>query len=280
MFKAAVSFLICIAALASCQFQAGNEEAMAANGRPMRIVSLDYCADQYVLALVDREQILALSPDSQKSFSFLKDKAKGIRQVRPNAEDILAMQPDLVVLSYGGGPKAADFFKRAGVPVAQVGWANDLSAVRSVLEDMSAALAAEERGRALLDDFDRRLAKIEPQATPRTVMYLTAGGVTSGSGTLIDEMFRAAGLLNFETSTGWRSIPLERLAVEQPDIVAPAFFSADTLSQNGWSAARHPVAMRQLQQKPVVELDSAWTSCGAWFLINGIEALANAEMSP
>ena len=32
--------------------------------RPMRIVSLDYCADQYVLKLVDRERILAVSPDA------------------------------------------------------------------------------------------------------------------------------------------------------------------------------------------------------------------------
>ena len=56
-------------------------------GKPMRIVSLDYCADQYVLKLADREQILAISPDATGDFSYMREAARGVPTVRAAAED-------------------------------------------------------------------------------------------------------------------------------------------------------------------------------------------------
>ncbi|MCA8893462.1 MAG: ABC transporter substrate-binding protein, partial [Hyphomonas sp.] len=69
-------------------------------------VSLDYCADQYVLKLADREQILAISPDGDKEFSYMHEAAEDVPTVRPVAEDVLVLKPDLVVRAYGGGPNA------------------------------------------------------------------------------------------------------------------------------------------------------------------------------
>jgi len=43
---------------------------------PQRIISLDYCADQYVLRLIDRERIAALSPFATartRSYHLLSD---------------------------------------------------------------------------------------------------------------------------------------------------------------------------------------------------------------
>jgi len=63
--------------------------------RPTRIVSLDFCADQYVLKLADRENILALSPEAVMAHSYMRTKAEGMPSVRPLAEDAIALQPDL-----------------------------------------------------------------------------------------------------------------------------------------------------------------------------------------
>lgn len=103
---------------------------------------------------------------------------------------------------------------------------------------------------------------------------MTPAGVTSGPGTLIHEMLLAAGLHNFETRPGWHPLPLERLAYEQPDIVAAAFFDERTDHPALWSAMKHPVARRQISDLPTVNLQGAWTSCGGWFLVDAIEALA------
>ena len=100
--------LILALVLAACG--QGLEPTASPSDRPMRIVSLDFCSDQYVLKLADRAQILALSPDAGREFSFMREAAAGLPTVRPVAEDVLILQPDLVIRSYGGGPKAGVFF--------------------------------------------------------------------------------------------------------------------------------------------------------------------------
>jgi len=245
----------------------------------MRIVSLDYCADQYVLKLADPEQVLAVSPDAGSDFSYMRGAAKGFPTLRPVAEDILTRKPDLVVRSYGGGPNISGLLERAGIPVLQVGWVSAIegeasgSVVASV-RDMAAGLGQVERGEALVAEFEDRLTQLTAREKGETALYLTAAGVTTGVGSLVHDMLVAAGYENFQDQPGWRSIPLERLVYDQPDVVASAFFGNRSASQNTWSAARHPIAKAQLSEDKLVALDGAWTSCGAWFVIEAIEALA------
>jgi len=240
-----------------------------------RIVSLDYCADQFVLKLLPRERILALSPDATARYSYMRAHAGGIPQVRPVAEDVLTIQPDLIVRSYGGGPRAALFFEHAGVPVLQVPYANDFTGIRNNIQFMADAFGAPERGREIIADMNDRLQAIANTPQQRRALYMTPSGATTGPGTLIHEMFSAAGLSNFQRDAGWRAIPIERLAYEQPDLVATAFFGDNTDQTARWSAMRHPVAKQLLLNKPTVVLEGAWTSCGGWFLLDAIEALAD-----
>lgn len=243
-------------------------------GRSMRIVSLDYCADQYVLKLVGRDRIAAVSPDAAAEFSYMRAAAAGLRQVRPTAEDVILLRPDLVVRSYGGGPNAAAMFERAGVPVLQLGYAEDLAGVRRVLVETSAGLREAARGAAVAAAFDARLAALRRRAGARTALYVTPGGVTSGPGSLVDLMLRAGGLDNFQKAPGWGPLPLERLAYERPDVVAAAFFDTRWNRPDPWSAAAHPVVGRALAGRPTAELPGAWTACGGWFVLDAVEKLA------
>ncbi len=248
-------------------------------GRPMRIVSLDYCADQYVLKLADREQILAVSPDAPKDFSYMREAARGLRTARPVAEDVLLLQPDLVARLYGGGPNATAFFRRAGVPVLQLGRPPDasggeLDAIPDIIRRAADALGRPERGAALAAEFRARLDALSPRAAGKTALYATPAGATTGPGSLVHEMLLAAGLENFQRRPGWRPLPLERLAYERPDLVAAAFFDSAAGPVNHWSAARHPVARRRLAEADAVPLRGAWTACGGWFVLDAVEALA------
>jgi iron complex transport system substrate-binding protein len=246
-----------------------------ARGEGMRIVSLDYCADQYVLELADKDEIVALSPEAERRFSYLREKAAGFPMVRPRMADVLALRPDIVVRSYGGGPGAALFLEQAGVRVVQLGYPQDLGGVRSEVLRIGEELGSPNAAHALIEQYDSRLARLGGQGDePLQVMYMTPTGVTAGPGTLIDEVLRAAGLANFQTRPGWNPIPLERLAYEQPDLVAASFFESDTYQIDHWSAARHPIARLQMEEKPVAMLDGAWTSCGAWFMLDAVEVLS------
>lgn len=272
MIARAALALALAAGLASC----GAEREARAPARPLRVVSLDYCADQYVLELLDRDRIAAVSPDAAKPFSYKRRAAAGLPQVAPRAEDVLLLRPDLVVRSYGGGPEAARFFAAAGVPVLQIGYAEDLAGVRARLVEVAEGLGEGARGRALAARIDARLAALGGAARPARALYMTPGGVTSGPDTLVDALMKAAGLANFEARPGWHALPLERLARERPDLVAWASFGRGTTHIDAWSAARHPIARAQLAGRPVVALDGAWTSCGGWFVLDAVEALARA----
>ncbi len=279
--------LIALIAFAFAGCKAGEEvggasvDAVSPRGKPTRIVSLDYCADQFVLKLADRENILALSPDAGKNFSYMRAAAAGIPTVKATAEDVLVLQPDLVVRSYGGGPNAASFFERAGVPVLNVGWTSQLDgpgpdSIPSVIEQMAAGLGEPDRGAVLIAEFRRRLSAIEREHETKTALYITPSGFTTGSGSLMHEMVLAAGFENFESKPGWRPMPLERLAYEQPDIAVTAFFEEDFEYLDAWSAIRHPIARKLLDQKDTVPLHGAWTACGTWFVMDAIETMAAA----
>ena len=242
--------------------------------RAMRIVSLDYCADQFVLKLVDRDRVVAISPDGVKDFSYMREVAVGYPTVRPRAEDVLALQPDLIVRSYGGGPEAVRFFERAGVPVLQVGYSPDIETIQSVIIAMGEGLDEADRAEALVARMQARLEALTPHTPGTTSLYMTPSGFTTGEGSLIHEMLIAAGLENFQDQPGWRSLPLERLAYEQPDQVAAAFFGSFTNHPDAWSPMRHPIARAQLRERPTVGLEGAWTACGGWFILDAIEALS------
>ena len=246
-------------------------------GEPQRVVSLDYCADQYVLRFAHREAIAALSPDAGKRFSYMRAEAQGLPTVRPRAADVLALEPDLVVRSYGGDADVVGFLEELGVPVVQIGFPQTLAEVRDEVVRVGGALGAPGEAERVAADMAHRLAALPPPAEPRRrALYMTPGGVTSGEGTLVHDMLAAAGYANFQRRPGWNPLPLERLAYEAPDVVAAAFYEGDAGATDRWSAARHPIARAQLENLPVVSLEGAWTSCGGWFLVDAVEALAAA----
>ncbi|MEM9738833.1 MAG: ABC transporter substrate-binding protein [Pseudomonadota bacterium] len=240
------------------------------NDRPMRIISLDYCADQFVLKFAERDQILAVSPHAGEDFSFMRDAALGVPSVRSSAEDVLALKPDLVVRAYGGGPGASALFERAGIPVLDVGWSPDMAAVRANTLRMATGLGQTQKGEALVAEMDARLAALSG-SLDMTALYTTPGGVTPGPGGLVGEMMDLAGFENFETRPGWHPLPLERLAYGLPDVFVFAEFEGGA---GPWSAARHSIFKSAMKASHVVEIEGAWTACGGWFIVEAVEVLA------
>jgi iron complex transport system substrate-binding protein len=275
--RLAAAGLAALAVLVLTGCASASERSAIRDETPQRIVSLDYCADQYVLRFADRDAILALSPYAGERFSYMRAEAEGLPMVRPRTADILALQPDLVVRSFGGGADVVPFLEELGVPVVQIGFPQTIAEVREEVLRVGGALGAGGEAQRVAADMDRRLAALpEPPGKARTALYMTPGGMTSGEGTLVHEILRTAGLANFQDRPGWNTLPLERLAYEHPDVVAAAFYEGAESQGDSWSAARHPVARAQLENRPVVPLEGAWTSCGGWFLIDAIEALSHA----
>lgn len=250
--------------------------AGAAHAAPERIVSLDYCADQFVLALADRDQIAAVSVGARRDDSYFARQARGLRQTRGTLEEVLALRPDLVVRNWGGPWDAEAVYARFQIPVLQVGNSPDFTAARADLLAAAAKLGHLERGEALARDLDLRLARLRVGQSHAPVMYLSGGGAVAGRDTMMDAVIAAAGGRNVRDETGWQVLPLERLVEMPPALIAMAFFDSGRDRVNAWSPSRHPVLRRALAGARTVRLPPATVSCEAWFAVDAAEAIAAA----
>ena len=77
---------------------------LPAQARPLRVMALDQCADQYVLALAPDAE-LALSPRADDPDAWLRREAAGHRRLRPTLEAAVGFKPDVVVRYWGGEPR-------------------------------------------------------------------------------------------------------------------------------------------------------------------------------
>ena len=248
-----------------------------AQAEPHRIVSLDYCADQFVLALADRDQIAAVSRGAARDDSYYRARAIGLRQVRPTLEESLALHPDLVVRTWGGPWDASVAYGRFHVPVLQLGDAADFAQARTQLLQAAHVLGHDDRGATLAHDLDLRLARLRanaPAVAP-PVMYLSAGGATPGPGVMMDAVIRVAGGRNIASAPSWNVLPLERLAVTPPALVATVFFDTGRTQMNSWSPSRHPAFRAALARTRTVSLPAASVSCEAWYAIDAAEIIAH-----
>jgi iron complex transport system substrate-binding protein len=256
---------------------ADDTAAPVAAARPLRVASIDYCADQFLLKLADRAQIAAVSIDADKDFSYMRNAAAGLTRIRPTAEDILSVRPDLVIRSYGGGPQAPGLLASARVPVVQLGFAQDMAGVRANIRAVAAALGDRARGELLIARMDATWAQAARPAGDIQAMYMTAGGATAGEGAFVADLMHHAGLSVMATHHGWAEIPLELLAYRTPDVVIAAFFNTRASAVQTWSPARHPVAQAKLAARPSLMVDGAMTACGGWFLADLALAMAEAR---
>jgi iron complex transport system substrate-binding protein len=256
--------------------------ALPADAEPRRIVSLDYCADQFVLALADRAQIAALSRGARRDDSYYRDRAAGLRQARPTLEEVLALRPDLVVRNWGGPWDAEQVYARFDVPVLHVGGAPDFAAARADLLNAAQTLGQPGRGETLARDLDLRLARLRDRAQSNAapVMYLSAGGAVAGSGTLMNAVIEAAGGHNLRSEASWTLLPLELMVETPPVLVALGFFDSGREQVNAWSPSHHPALRRALADARTVRLPPDAIACEAWYAIDAAEIIAAALRAP
>ena len=239
-----------------------------------RVVSLDQCADQYVLALSPREAIVGLSPRAVAPDSYLRDKAAGLPRIRATAEDVLAARPTVVVRSWGGSPALDAALARRGVRTLKIEEAAGFDDVRANVRRVAAGLDARAAGEAIFAGMDAKLAGGRGAWRGAKGLYLTSALFSAGHGTLIDAMLRAAGIDPVVPRSGYAAVSLERLTLSPPSLLVLGFFEGTSLSR--WAPGRTASFQRLAAHSRRVTLPATILGCPAWFAADGVEALAKA----
>ena len=238
--------------------------AGAVEARPLRVMALDQCADQYVLALRPDAE-LGLSPRADDPDSWMREAAAGRQRIRPTLEAAIAFEPDVVVRYWGGEPRLLARLKAKGTQIITISDANTFNEIKENISTVSQGLGVPGRGEALAARMHATLQRAAPEpATPqRSALYLTAGGFTAGKGTLMDAILAAAGLRNAAAKPFLAPVSVERIALFPPARFVLGFFDQPRSDWRG--PGRHPVVQRAAKGRIAARLPSAALTCPAWF---------------
>jgi iron complex transport system substrate-binding protein len=244
----------------------GGGEASGAGAVPRRIVSLNLCADEYLIALADRDQIAGLTFNAvNPDMSTVAEEARGLPLVKGSAEEVLVLKPDLVV----------------GMPAPRIGptpyrtldlqTADSLADIEREIRKVAVAVGHPDRGEALIARMEADLATAPRAGRGRVGAYYQRRGYLTGAGTLVDEIMARAGLVNLASRLG--KAPLYHLSVEEMVAARPDFLiveaATDRVTDQGVEMLHHP-ALRDI---PRLRLPEAWTVCGGPAYVRAVRSL-------
>jgi iron complex transport system substrate-binding protein len=236
---------------------AGFLSAQPAFAAPQRIISTFLCTDEYVFRLVPRARIAALSflaADTHPVVSTIRDKVNGIRLTRGSAEEVMSLEPDLVVMYRGTNPRLKAQLMESHIPFVEVAWANSLADIRVVTRDLGASLGASQRAAELIAQMDKELAAasaIASHSPVRTLIYEPNGYANSGGVT--DDILRTAGLSDVAPQIGQTrlgTIPVEAVVASPPELLI-LNAQREGAPSRGDLILNHP-ALRALPQSTMV----------------------------
>jgi iron complex transport system substrate-binding protein len=228
---------------------------------PRRIVSLNLCADQLVLALADRGQIAGLTRNAaDRDMSAEADKTRGLRLLGGSAEEILALDPDLVVGMPASRSQAIGALKGRNYRLLDLKMSNRLEDIYASIRETAAAVGHPGRGEALVARMQRDLAGIPRIGQGKVAAYYQRRGYMTGSGTLIDDLMRRTGLVNLAGRLGkspLSQVSLEEMVAARPDYIIVESATNRVIDQ-GTEMLHHP-ALAGIAR---ISMPQAWTVCG------------------
>ena len=239
---------------------------------PRKIVSLNLCVDQYLLALADRGQIAGLTFNADDpDMSAAAREARGLPMLVPSAEEVLAIQPDLVVGMPARGSAVMTALKGQDYPALDLRAADDFAAIAEQMRILARAVGHPGRGEMLIARMERDLAALGKPGRGRVAAYYQRRGFLTGTGTLVDDLMQRVGLVNLAEQLG--KPPLSRLSIEELVAARPDFLivesATDRVRDQGTEMLHHP-ALRDI---PRLRLPEAWTVCGGPAYVRAAQSL-------
>ena len=243
--------------------------------RPQRIVSLNLCADQLLIALADRSQIAGLTPNApDPSLSAAAARVRGLPVLRQSAEQVLAIRPDLLIGMAMQHNAIMAVLKDQHYRTLDLPSARNFPQIATQIRRLAQAIGQPARGAALVHRMEAELARLPQPGRGRVAAYYQRRGFLTGTDTLVDDLMQRVGLVNLAARLG--KPPLSQLSLEELVAARPDFLIVDSgtdeVTDQGTEMLHHPA----LAGIPRIALPQAWTVCGGPAYVNAARRLAQA----
>ena len=189
-----------------------------------RVVSLNLCADAYLMAFAKPEQILGLTQQSSDpTLSAFVVEASNFPVSGGRMANILEQQPDIIIINNYSPPPNKALMDRLGIKIVKLDAANSYQSARTEILQLGKAIHRLEAAKAYLAQLDRELEDArhtELTYMPSIINYQRRG-IVVGETHILDDIIQLAGAQNLGRDTGRTIGPmsLENLIRLQPDYV-------------------------------------------------------------
>lgn len=248
-----------------------------------RVVSINLCADQLLLALAAPEQILGLSAFARDpARSWAAAEAARYPVLSGTAEEVLALKPDLVLAGRFTKRATREMLRAQGFRVVELEAVRSLDEAKSQLRQLGTVLGRREKAEAAVAGIDAAIARAREAASGYTarVLPLQRRGWISGADTLMTSLLAAVGLRNAgaELSSGFaRQVSLEAIVELRPDILLVSG-AGEVAEDQGSALLQHPALAKQYPASRRIVLPEKLTVCGGPMLADALDQLS-AEMA-
>lgn len=241
------------------------------------VASINLCADQLVLLLADDDQIRSLSNLShEEAGSYYYQDARRYPVNEGHAEQILGLQPDVVIVGEYSRQHTVAMLKEVGLTIHVLPIANNVEAVFQNILSVAEWVGHKERGVAIVALLRDKLGNIDPPVEPRPMAAVfDPNGYTSGRSSLRGQMMELAGFENAASVAGidnYGKFSLESIIALSPDAIIESPYSPGTWSR-AQAMSQHPALLDAGVDPHVIHIPSRKTVCGGPWTIDLIEQL-------
>lgn len=194
---------------------------------PKRVASMNLAADEVLVEILPPERLVLVTRwvDTPGTSNIVGRVAASVPRIpKADMERLVAISPDLVIVSQYTDADFLDLLTRSGIRHHRMAGLDSLAGIRKAIVDLGRAVGAEDAARrtverydATLRDLDRRLAGAKK---PRVLYW--SGAMTAGADTAIGAIIEGAGAINVGRELGVQGIApvgAERAFVADPDVV-------------------------------------------------------------
>lgn len=254
--KKLLSLLLALALVCACVAFAeapaldreGNEIALPETVD--KLISLAPSCTQVVLDLGLTDKLIAVDSYSASYWPELAELPQ-FDMFAPDAEQLAAMEPDLILVSsmssFSGGD-ALDALKKTGVCLAAIPSSESLSAAQEDVRFIAACLGAQDAGEALVADMQAtidQVTEIAVSITEKKTVFFEISALpylySGGANTYLGELIELCGAQNvLADQEGWVSVEEESAVALNPDVILTNVNYledpvGEILSREGWS---------------------------------------------
>jgi iron complex transport system substrate-binding protein len=241
-----------------------------------RIVSMNVCTDQLLIALADPEQILGLSRFSRDA-SWTADGGRRFPVLSGGAEDVLVQKPDIVLASLYDKRSTRELLKAHGLRVVEFAVPQNLAESKRQIGELGELVGHPDRAAIEIARLDAALARARQAVAEKhySVLPLSRRGWVAGSDSFVGSLLKETGLFNAAGDLGLGIggfAPLEAIVSAKPDFLLVSQ-AGDRASDDGQAFLLHPALQRFYPQAKRIVVPERMTECGGVLLAQALDAL-------